>query len=82
MKYVEMNANTLCTQACLALALLYSVRRLEHECKVNGVDLCDMSDIIMLHMHTNLQEGLSCCSDTESEQYQKAHLWTAMIGTI
>lgn len=68
-------------QACLALALLYCLRILEHECIVKGIDIRDVADSVLTHMHSTfklVKASVRSRQRVESE----ALLWIAFIGTI
>ncbi|KIW79246.1 hypothetical protein Z517_05858 [Fonsecaea pedrosoi CBS 271.37] len=70
------------TQIALALGLLYYVRVLGHETKINGKDIRDSSPEILRHLRAVMNQILIVASDNEKRQYHEAHAWLYFLGAF
>ena len=70
------------TQACLCLCVLYSIRDIGQEIRINGIDIVDVSSTISKHLRNSLIQALTSCTSDESRKYRPAHLWSSYIGAL
>lgn len=69
------------TQACLVLAILFTIRSIGHSAIVMGTDIRDKSSIIMSHLGKSFPFA-QCCLEAEKLHYRDAHLWILYIGAL
>ncbi|KIX00899.1 uncharacterized protein Z518_09964 [Rhinocladiella mackenziei CBS 650.93] len=70
------------TQAGLALATLYYIRRVGHHAVVNGVDFRDASGPIIEHMKVVMDQVYASCTEEELERYAEGHLYILFVGAF
>ncbi|OQV08785.1 hypothetical protein CLAIMM_13007 [Cladophialophora immunda] len=70
------------TQIGLALGLLYYVRILGHETKINGRDIRDSSPEIIRHLRAVMEQISIVATDDEKRRYSEAHAWLYFLGTF
>ncbi|KIW92989.1 uncharacterized protein Z519_06838 [Cladophialophora bantiana CBS 173.52] len=70
------------TQMGLALGLLYYVRVLGHETKINGQDIRDSSPEIIRHLRSTMQQMSVIATEDEKQHYREAHAWVYFLGAF
>jgi hypothetical protein len=63
------------TEACMSLALLHVIRESIHEADVDGVDVRDMSHVLLPRLKYDLTKAIRVLGARERLYYEEAYFW-------
>lgn len=70
------------TQAALTLGVLYYLRVLGHEARINGHDIRDASPAMIRHLRRLMERIARVATPDEKQRYHDAHAWLLYLGAM
>lgn len=70
------------TEACLALTLLYMLRKSIHEAPLDGTDVRDASHVIIPRLERDMKNAIRMLTPAERLYYEEAWLWMFYAGAL
>ncbi|KIV80114.1 hypothetical protein PV11_07636 [Exophiala sideris] len=78
----ECEAGQRLTEACLTLTVVYMLRQCIHTAPVDGVDIRDVSHVIVPRLQRDLQKAIKLLTPAERIKYQDAYFWMFYVGAL